>query len=251
MRTSRPGVGAAGPLMFRAVLFSAVFSSLVSVFAFVGTALALDFRADFRQSTFQVTSGDTFSDLLAQHESETLIQSNVIESLQNVSTAVHGGGVTRDYSILMTTDVTFAVEGRYTFQVGTDWGRGGATALIDNATGAIVYERVITDDIWWGYDWNASDVFETTFDFAAGDSYTLAWVGFEGCCGGSTTLRFAVDGGAFNDLTSTNFDPFVLTPEPTTALMLALGIAGLTVTRRRDEPGSRQMRSSRDRPDLR
>lgn len=48
-------------------------------------------------------------------------------------------------------------------------------------------------------------MFETTFDFTVGDSYTLAWVGFEDCCGGSTTLRFSVDGGAFQDLTSTRF----------------------------------------------
>ncbi len=119
-------------------MFRAVACSLTSFFAFAGMASALDFRADFRQSTFQAAAGDTFSDLLAQHESETLIQSNVIGSLQNVSTAVHGGGARSNYSILMTTDVTLAVEGCYTFQVGTDWGRGGATALIDNATGDIV-----------------------------------------------------------------------------------------------------------------
>ncbi|MCR9096507.1 MAG: CCXG family PEP-CTERM protein [bacterium] len=219
-------------------MFRAVLSSLLSLVASAGTATALEFRADFRQSTFQVTAGDTFSDLLAQHEGETLIQSNVIDSLQNVSTAVHGGGVSSNYSILMTTDVTIGVEGRYTFQVGTDWGRGGATALIDNTTGSVVYERVITDDVWWDYDWNNPDVFETTFDFAAGDSYTLAWVGFEGCCGGSTTLRFSVDGGGFADLTSTNFDPYVLTPEPSTGVLVTLGLAGLATTRRRDERDS-------------
>ncbi len=77
-------------------------------------------------------------------------------------------------------------------------------------------------------------MFETTFDFTVGDSYTLAWVGFEDCCGGSTTLRFSVDGGAFQDLTSTNFDPYVLTPEPGTGLLLGLGLGGLAARRTRD-----------------
>ena len=57
--------------------------------------------------------------------------------------------------------------GRYEFQVGTDWGRGGAAALIDNSDGSILDERVITDDIWWAYDWNDPDfnpVYHTTLD---------------------------------------------------------------------------------------
>jgi len=198
----------------------------------VATAIhALDFQVDFRSSTYQTVVGDTFSDLLAQHESETLIQSNVTTGLEDISTSVYGAGVTSDYSMLMSTTLTVGVAGEYTFQVGTDWGRGGATALIDNSDGSIVFERVIVDDVWWGYNWNNADVFTTTFDFAVGDSYTLAWVGFEGCCGGSSTLRFSVDGGAYVPLTSPYIDPAVI-PEPTPATLILSGLFALAYRRR-------------------
>lgn len=117
------------------------------------TAGALSFQADFRNSTYDTQVGDTFSDLLAQHQSETLIQANVTTGLEGISTAAYAGGVNRDYSILLSTTLDVGTNGTYTFQVGTDWGRGGATALIDNSTGSIVSERVIDDDVWWANDW--------------------------------------------------------------------------------------------------
>lgn len=191
-------------------------------------AHAVDFQVDFRSSTYQVMAGDTFSDLLAQHQSESLIQSNTTTGLEDISTSVYAAGVNRDYSVFMGVTLDVAVAGQYTFQVGTDWGRGGATALIDNNTGSILSERVIADDLWWGQNWNDPDVFTTTFDFAAGDDISLVWVGFEGCCGGTSTIRFSVDGSAFTPLTDPAIAPFVsIVPEPTTALMMALGLGGL------------------------
>lgn len=204
--------------------------ALTLVLALLGlpsTAAALSFQADFVSSTYQVQTGDTFGDLLLQHQSGSLIQSNVTTGLEDISTAVYAAGVTRNYSILLATTLDVGVSGTYTFQVGTDWGRGGGTALIDNTSGTIVSEQILTGDIWWNNDWNDPDVFTTTFDFQAGDSFTLMWVGFEGCCGGSSTVRFSIDGAAFQPLTQPNLEPFTIVPEPTPALLLGLGLLGL------------------------
>jgi hypothetical protein len=95
-------------------------------------------------------------------------------------------------------------------------------------------ELVRTDDIWWANDWSHGDVFETVFVFDPGDSYTLLWVGFEGCCGGTSTIRFSVDGSAYLPLTDSNFGPFTTPspspiPEPGTFLLLAFGLVLLGV----------------------
>ena len=104
--------------------------------------------------------------------------------------------------------------------------------MIDKLDGTIVFEHVITEDVWWRYDWNDPDVFTTTFDFTASDSYTLTWVGFEGCCGGSSTLRFSTEGGLFTALTSDAIRP-LLVPKPSSASLLALGLGGLSAMTRR------------------
>ncbi len=206
--------------------------SLTSIVLLFAThAQALDFQIDFRTSTYQVQSGDTFSDLLARHQDpgESLIQSTTAAGLENVSTAVYASGVTRDYSILMQVSLDVGVAGRYAFQVGTDWGRGGGSALVDNVSGSILSETILTGDLWWANNWNDPDVFTTSFDFSAGDSLTLMWVGFEDCCGGSSTLRFSVDGGAFMPLTDPFLAPYAASPvpEPSAAILMLLGLAGL------------------------
>ncbi|MBJ21764.1 MAG: PEP-CTERM sorting domain-containing protein [bacterium] len=79
----------------------------------------------------------------------------------------------------------------------------------------------------------------TFFDFAVGDSYTLIWVGYEGCCGGSSTIRFSVDGSGFIPLNGANLDPYLaLVPEPSTALLLMTGLAALA-PHRPTESGTR------------
>lgn len=196
-----------------------------------GAASALSFRADFVSSTYQVQNGDTFADLLLAHQAGTPIQSTVTTGLENISTTVYANGVTQNYSILMTTSFEVAVAGTYTFQVGTDWGRGGAAALIDATSGSVLAERVIQGDVWWNYDWNDPDVFTTTATFDVGDAVTLTWVGFEGCCGGSSTIRFSVDGSGFAPLTETAFASFASNPvpEPSAAMLIGLGLIGLSL----------------------
>ncbi len=199
-------------------------------------ARALSFQVDVTATNYQVVAGDTYADLLAAHQAGTPLASVTLTALENVSAQVEAG-VTTDYSILMTTVLDVAVTGQYAFQVGADWGRGGVAAVIDNGTGTVIDELVRTDDIWWANDWNNPDVFTTLVDLDAGSSYTLAWIGFEGCCGGVTTIRFSVDGAPFQIVNEPNLEPFAV-PEPSTALLLGLGLTTVAI-RRRDRCGSR------------
>ena len=188
-------------------------------------AAALSFQVDFRTSTYQVVGTDSYASLLAQHESEALITTNTLIGLEGISAPIYAGGVNQNYSLLMTTNIEALVTGVYTFQVGTDWGRGGASIVIDNDTGTTIDEFVTTDDIWWDNDWSNSDVFTSTLNMTAGSSYTLGWIGFEGCCGGEATIRFSIDGAPFQPLNSNNGDPaFVNNPEPGTGILLGLGL---------------------------
>ena len=48
-----------------------------------------------------------------------------------------------------------------------------------------------------------------------GESYTLDWISFEGCCAGSSTIRFSCDGGAYQNLDDVNLAPCATAiPEP-------------------------------------
>jgi len=207
----------------RAVL---ALASLVGFVATAPTASALSFQADFTRTPYQVQPGDTYADLLAAHQAGTFLTSVGLPALTGVSAQVEAG-VTTDYSILMTADLGIAVAGQYTFQVGADWGRGGGVALIDASSGTVLDELVRTDDIWWNNDWGNADVFTTVVDLTAGSDYQLAWLGFEGCCGGVTSVRFAYEGGAFQDLDTPNATPYVSTPEPGTGVLLAVGLGML------------------------
>ncbi len=210
---------------------TAALGLLAAALGLAGPAGAVTFQVDFAASTYQVQAGDGYADLVAQHQAEVLLSSTTVTALEDVSAPVFAGTST-DYSTWMRTVLDVAAPGTWQFQVGTDWGRGGASVVIDDATGTVLDEFVTTDDVWWGNSWSNPDVFVTTVVLDAGASYTLGWVGFEGCCGGPTTVRFSYEGSPFVELTDANLVPFV-TPEPGTALLLGSGLLALALRRRR------------------
>jgi MYXO-CTERM domain-containing protein len=183
---------------------------------------ATTFQATYRASTYQVTSGDSYASLLAQHQSGALIASVPKTSFENMEPATDAG-VVADYSVLFTVDFTSAVSGQYLFQAGADWGRGAVAAVIESGT-SVIDEFVTTDDVWWNYDFGNPDVISRTVNLTAGNSYTLAWLGFEDCCSGPTSMRFSFEGGAFQALDETNFSAYAA-PEPGSGALVALGLA--------------------------
>lgn len=196
------------------------------------SASAVIYRVDITDTIYQVQAGDTYADLLIQHQAGNLLSSNTISSVAGITAPIEAG-VNSNYSMLITTTLNISVGGTYEFQVGTDWGLGGASVIIDNGDGSLVDQFVTTQNVWWNDDWNDPDVFSSVVTLGAGSSYDLAWLGFEDCCGGSASIQFSFNGGAFTSLTELNIAPFVSNPEPSTGLLLGLGLVMLSGKRRR------------------
>ncbi len=206
--------------------------SIVLALPLAADALMIDVA--FTTSTYQVQAGDSYSVLLAQHQAGSVLGAANVATLANVSTAVYAGGVTTDYSVLMRVVLDVEVTGLYTFQVGVDWGRGGVAAVVDNSNGQVISEYVRTDDLWWANDWNNPDVFTNQVTLNQGESYTLDWIGFEGCCAGSSTIRFSYSGGAYQTLDDVNLAPYITPiPEATTGALIVFGLVGMALARRR------------------
>lgn len=199
----------------------------------------VDFLVSFTGTNHQVSPGDSFADIMAAHLAGTPISTHHVTALDGITTSLYATGMSGDYSVLMSADLDIATIGNYAFQVGTDWGRGGGVALMKSDTGAILEEFVTSDDIWWEMDFNNPDVITTNYHLDAG-KYTIAWVGFEGCCAGSSTVRFAFEGGSFETLNLENIQPYVV-PVPSAVYLLGSSLFGLFAASRRKANSERAL----------
>ena len=207
----------------RGLLLAALLATLTPSFA-----SALTMSVSFRSSTYQVQSGDDYFSLLAEHQTGSVLGTASVLALEDITTSIYAPGNTTNYSVLMTVDLIAEQTSNYVFQMGVDWGRGGIVAVIDQDTNTVIAETLRTDDLWWAYNWSHPDVFTTSVNLTQGTSYRLAWIGFEGCCAGSSTVRFSTDGG-------TTYAPLdAMVAEPAVGSLAVASLVGLALLRRRD-----------------
>lgn len=215
-------------LAIAAILIAWLLTTLSVVFL-PTNAKAISFDVEFRTTTQSVSGSETFGDLLLEHASGTLLSAQTLTGIDGVS-SVALAGTNSNYSTLITTSFTAGVTGAYNFEVGTDWGLGGASQAVHLGSGSVIDTYVTSQDVWWNNDWNNADVFSIALNLTAGESYSIAWVGFENCCGGAVSFRFSVNGSPPSVLDDTNFLPYEAptpVPEPGTALLMGLGLVAL------------------------
>jgi hypothetical protein len=189
------------------------------------------YEIEFTRSSYEMLTTDSFSDLEAAHNAGQLINRLSVDGFNNIDTQAVIDGDANNHSIMLTTSFYVDKDTLYDFQLGADWGRGGGIAIINADTNTIVSEQLTGQDIWWDNDWNNSDVINTNFAFTAGN-WTIKWIGFEGCCSGTTSIRYSENGGAYAALTNATFNPPSDVPVPGAVILFSSALA-LLVARKK------------------
>ncbi|GAA6184295.1 CCXG family PEP-CTERM protein [Aliiglaciecola sp. NS0011-25] len=188
------------------LLKSALLASLVisaSANAAVITLESRDIDASFNSSDLQAAF-----DLLPSSSV------NTISSTDNFNTD-------RDSVNLLTVEFDMSYEGSWTLEAGLDAGYG-AELFFD---GILVSER--TDNLWWKYNWNNSDVFTIDLNNIAIGSHTIELFWAENCCSGNNSIRLTeVSSGEVQTLSAASVDAASI-PEPAGILLLGMGLLAL------------------------
>ncbi len=114
--------------------------------------------------------------------------------------ALGGGNGNFGWCISAVLNVTPATAGIWSFRYGADFGRGGHLYVSGQAL-----EEDWNDDLWWAGN------YANTAETLSGDiALTPGWhryeaLGYEGCCDGAVGFQARAPGGAWQDLSSTNF----------------------------------------------
>ncbi|MGB1111246.1 MAG: CCXG family PEP-CTERM protein [Gammaproteobacteria bacterium] len=186
---------------------------------------AFELTYSSRGSSYEVLGTETAQDLLDEFTSSSPIYCDrlAMTEFTRVNSAVSCGSGNSDLDDLVELSFNLADDADFEFQLGTDWGRGGAV-IVNNTLSYIT-----TDDIWWGYDWNNADVISNQLSLTAGLN-TIQWIGFEGCCNGDRSIRFSVNGGSFQALSEANMAAYEASAVPVPAgLLLMLSMLPLAL----------------------
>ncbi|MGB0721076.1 MAG: CCXG family PEP-CTERM protein [Gammaproteobacteria bacterium] len=209
----------ARPIRIAAVLFAAALSC--------GAAQAFELTYSVRGSTYGVSGTENAADLYTAFDAggPVYCDEQSLDSFVMVNTGATCGSGNSDLADFISLEVDLAAATVLEFELGTDWGRGGAL-LVDGAV-----HTITSDDIWWGYDWNNADVINSVLSLSGG-VHTLEWIGFESCCNGARSLRYSADGGQWQDLTAANFSSLeAVSSTVPTAAVWGLMLGGLVAWR--------------------
>lgn len=112
------------------------------------------------------------------------------------------GGSNGDFGwcVSAVVNVTSATAGVWGFRYGADFGRGGHLYVSGQSL-----EEDWNDDLWWAGNYaNTSETLQGNVTLAPG-WHRYEALGFEGCCDGPVGFQARAPGGAWQDLSSSNF----------------------------------------------
>lgn len=112
------------------------------------------------------------------------------------------GGTNGNYGwcISAMIEVTPATTGLWEFRYGGDFGRGGHLYMRE-----VELEEQWNDDLWWANNYaNTAETLEGAITLDEG-WHRYESLGFEGCCDGPVGWQAKAPGGAWQDMSSTNF----------------------------------------------
>ena len=221
--------------MLRPILLATI-ACVASTSAAQASIITMDTRQSSAGAQASGAAYRTLIDNLAAAPATAGYGSTTVALFNNLSnqSVFSGSNSNIAYRYTISFGVTQALAGTWDFRVGVDFGRGGAVFL----DGALLDTK--TNDMWWSGSYaNATQSFQLTSNVGAGN-HILSIYGLEGCCDGGQQAQFRAPGqagfttfGANDGLNLLPIGPAVPAPEPGSLALLAAGLLGLGLARRR------------------